>query len=367
MRKLKPTQVGIYTLGNLIRTKGGANEAVATWRETNGKRRRFRLGENLTQDQADAALHAFAKKREVYLTRSGTTVQELYESYIADKELDRKPTENQETHWKALKGTFGSMNPDDIDKRICRDYERKRIKAGRKVGTVWTELTALRAILNWAENAKKISRAPHITIPAKPDPKDKRLTREQAQKLLDACDHAHTRLFVILALQTAARMGALLDLTWDRIDFGDGGEEGGGGFINLRDPDKEQTIKRRVQVPMTGTARAALRQAKQFALSDYVVEWHGRGIDTAKKAIKKAAVDAGMPWVSAHVLRHTAASWMAEAGVPMSEIAQYLGHTSTRITERTYARYSPEYLRKAASALEMPQARVVVGKKAGGR
>lgn len=359
MRKLKPTTVGIYRLGNLARGPGKPNEAVATWHE-NGKRRRFRLGENLTQEEAEAALHAFAKQREVYLSRSGTTVQELFEAYIADKDLDGKPTENQKTHWKALQGIFGAMDPDDIDKTLCRTYERKRLAAGRKVGTIWTELTALRAILNWAEKARKIAKAPHITIPAKPGPKDLRLTRDQAEKLLDCCEHAHTKLFVILALQTAARMGAILDLTWDRIDFDD-------GTINLRDPEKEQTNKRRVQVPMTATARAALREAQRFAVSNYVIEWNGRRVDTVKKAIKSAGEKAGISWVSAHILRHTAASWMAEAGVPMSEIAQYLGHTSTRVTESVYARYSSDHLRKAAAALEMPQVRSVVPREAGGR
>lgn len=44
---------------------------------------------------------------------------------------------------------------------------------------------------------------------------------------------------------------------------------------------------------------------------------------------------------------------MAEAGVPMEEIAQYLGHTNPAITRSTYARFSPEFLRKAANALEI--------------
>ena len=44
---------------------------------------------------------------------------------------------------------------------------------------------------------------------------------------------------------------------------------------------------------------------------------------------------------------------MAEAGVPVSEVAQYLGHTNTRITESTSARYSPEYLKGAARALDV--------------
>jgi len=36
----------------------------------------------------------------------------------------------------------------------------------------------------------------------------------------------------------------------------------------------------------------------------------------------------------------------------MEEISQYLGHASAEITRRVYARYSPDFLRKAASALE---------------
>jgi len=43
---------------------------------------------------------------------------------------------------------------------------------------------------------------------------------------------------------------------------------------------------------------------------------------------------------------------MAEAGITMDEIAQYLGHSDVRITASTYARYSPEHLRKAARALD---------------
>lgn len=57
--------------------------------------------------------------------------------------------------------------------------------------------------------------------------------------------------------------------------------------------------------------------------------------------------------VTAHMFRHSAAVWMAEGGVPMSEIAQYLGHSNTSITERIYARYSPDYLRNAARHLEI--------------
>jgi integrase len=43
---------------------------------------------------------------------------------------------------------------------------------------------------------------------------------------------------------------------------------------------------------------------------------------------------------------------MAQADVPMQKIAQFLGHTSTRVTESTYARYSPRFMADAAAALD---------------
>lgn len=71
-----------------------------------------------------------------------------------------------------------------------------------------------------------------------------------------------------------------------------------------------------------------------------------------KKGFKAAADAAGLRNVSSHVLRHTVAVHMAEAGISMDEIAQYLGHTHTRITASTYARFRPEHLRKAARVLD---------------
>ncbi|MBL3560979.1 tyrosine-type recombinase/integrase [Rhodovulum sulfidophilum] len=53
-----------------------------------------------------------------------------------------------------------------------------------------------------------------------------------------------------------------------------------------------------------------------------------------------------------HDLRSSAGRFMAEAGVPIEEIAECLGHTNPNITRSTYARSSPEHLRHAAGSLE---------------
>ena len=144
-------------------------------------------------------------------------------------------------------------------------------------------------------------------------------------------------------LSTAARVTAVLELTWDRVDF----ER---RQINLR--TSEGRRKGRAIVPTTDSLQTALLNARKAALSNHVVEWAGGPVKSIKKGFKAATQEAGLSGVSPHVLRHTAAVHMAEAGISMDEIAQYLGHSDSRITASTYARYSPEHLRKAASALE---------------
>jgi integrase len=45
-----------------------------------------------------------------------------------------------------------------------------------------------------------------------------------------------------------------------------------------------------------------------------------------------------------HILRHTAASHLVMAGVPLNVVAQNLGHADTRMTGRHYAHLAPSYI-----------------------
>jgi integrase len=114
----------------------------------------------------------------------------------------------------------------------------------------------------------------------------------------------------------------------------------------------EHRTKGRATVPMTEDTAEILRDAREAALTDCVIEYGGKPVGSVKKAFARAAARAGVPWCTPHVLRHSAAVHMAEARVSMSEISQYLGHSNTYITERVYARFSPTYLQQAANALE---------------
>jgi len=59
-----------------------------------------------------------------------------------------------------------------------------------------------------------------------------------------------------------------------------------------------------------------------------------------KRAFKSVVVAAGVPWCTAHMLRHTFASQLAMAGVSLYKIKSWLGHASVTTTE-IYAHLAP--------------------------
>ncbi|WP_425441850.1 tyrosine-type recombinase/integrase [Thioclava dalianensis] len=245
---------------------------------------------------------------------------------------------------KAVLPEFGSLRPDQITINDCRAYTAKRLGAGRKVGTVHTELGHLRSALKWAAKIRLIDHAPYIEQPPKPDSDVRPLSDKQITALLDGCGAPHIRLAVILLLATGARVGAILDLTWSRVDFDR-------GVIDLRLPDGV-TRKGRAVVPMNRMARSALQTAAQVRVTDHVVEWGGNRVKSIRKGYASALTRANLSDVNIHQIRHTVAVRMLTAGQPIEAVAQYLGHSNTAITYRTYARFMPEHLANAAAILE---------------
>jgi integrase len=71
-----------------------------------------------------------------------------------------------------------------------------------------------------------------------------------------------------------------------------------------------------------------------------VIERGAKKVANIKKAFQAASERSGVH-ATPYTLRHTAAVWMAEAGMPMSQIAQFMGHDDSATTEKHYARFSP--------------------------
>lgn len=244
----------------------------------------------------------------------------------------------------ALTKHLGALKPMQLLSAVFRHPKTGYVKLrGVKPGTILREIGVLRAALAWAVEQQWIKVAPKISNPvATPRPRDRWLTRDEARKLIDACYEPHIKAFVILGLMTAARTGAILEARWSQVSFERRMIDYGIGHGN----------KRRVVAPLNDEAFRTLAAAKELACTDHVIEYHGRRVTAIKKGFRAACQRAGIKGVTPHILRHSAATWMAMDDVSMREIARLLGDTEETV-ERVYAKHSPRYLRRAASALQL--------------
>ncbi|RYC34056.1 site-specific integrase [Lichenibacterium minor] len=316
------------------------------WRE-DGRSRRYSLG---TTEKVEAEVRADAFIRAMAQARAPTiTIAEVWERY-RERLKGRPAYTTMAYEWKHLLSFFGDLRAYLITEEACRRYIEYRRGQGRKDGTILTELNRLSNALNYAVKAGLLDRAPVIVRPRAPPPRDRFLTKAEARTFLDGIAALHVRLFCVLALATAARREAILGLTWDRIDMGR-------RRLHLTDPKAPETAKSRAIVPINDRLHAELLAARQrdhiaMGSTAFVVQYRGGRVASLKTALAQTCRRSGVEGVTAHVFRHTAAVWMAEGGVPMEEIAQFLGHRDVTVTRKVYARFSPEYLRKAAESLD---------------
>lgn len=196
--------------------------------------------------------------------------------------------------------------------------------------------------------------------PAQPKPRDYWITRSEAARLLwesrghicnddgkrDSRSRCHLPLFIRVALYTGQRKEAILDLTWDQINFVT-------GTIDFNPPGRGITKKGRAVQKMPRQLRLALFRAKtRYATSTkYVIAYDGEPVSDIKHGLRSAALRAGLPRLTAHTLRHTATSWLVQAGVDLMVAGGYIGHRDPATTKR-YAHHAPNYQDKAVAALE---------------
>lgn len=301
-----------------------------------GKRRRRQLASTDRQS-------AEAEARKLWAAGDdGTpwTVARIMSGYIAS--IEGKPSHSRrQDAWKAMQGFWAGVDPGLIDAEMCRAYRQRRASVAD--ATVRYELLQLSTALKWGRAERHITAAPALWLPSPPERQTRHLTHHEFDRFFEAVRAEHARLYVMLGLFTVARPSAILDLTWDRVDFAR--EQ-----IDFRPPGRAQTSKRRTVVPMAHDLLLALQDGARARTCEFVIERGGKPVANIKKAFQAASARSGVH-ATPYTLRHTGAVWAAEAGVSMSELAQYMGHDDDRTTQKHYARFSPGHLRSVADAI----------------
>lgn len=266
----------------------------------------------------------------------------------------------------------------DINGNLCRAFaaEQSTPSYARRM------LEDLRSAIRHYHKEGYSTSAPAVVLPPKSEPRSGWLTRSQAAAILwaawrmkqswkgqdsDRRTGRHIARFILVALYTGTRSAAICAAAIRPTP--------GKGFVDLdrgvfyRRYGERLTKKRQPPVRLPERLLAHLRRWARTDLEiktknrgksknvgrkiaqDYVVEWNGKPVLSVKKAFRRARVAAGLPdTVTPHIFRHTAATWLMQAGADLWEAAGFLGMTP-EVLLQTYGHHHPDFQADAAEAI----------------
>jgi integrase len=225
-------------------------------------------------------------------------------------------------------------------------YKKHR---GCSDGTMRRELGVLRSAINHAFKGGSIKQPVAFDLPPDSAARDRWLTEEEAQRLLDASavdpDAAlYMPLFILVALYTGRRSEAILSLRWSKVDLK-------ARTIDFELSGRKRTKKRRGVCSVVDALLPHLEEAKRRG-SDLgpVLHINGRPIKSIKKGFAAACRRAGLQAVTPHTLKHTAITWACQSGkASLWELSGFFA-TTMKTMER-YAHHHPNYQRNAMAAV----------------
>ena len=260
-----------------------------------------------------------------------------------------------------LKRHFGDKTVSKVEMEDSKEYAQLRRSGviGRKgaaEGTIRHELVKLRACLRFMmerveprERRIDPKQVPYIVLPKNSPPRELVLTREQLLLLYNYCMEDYARAgsrhqgpegwitrearFCIIAMETAARKTAILELTWDLIDLDR-------KILQLNPHGREQTSKYRPTIRMSSKLIVMLKRIYPLRKNELILD----SKTEITHGLKRIVNDLGLPEeTSPHTFRHTWATHASEEGVPMKKIAKFLGDSEETV-RKNYEHLSPDFL-----------------------
>ena len=184
-------------------------------------------------------------------------------------------------------------------------------------------------VFNYACRQYNLISNPIGLIPSKPEDNHRvrYLSTSERKRLLKACrgvSWSKLYLLVLTAITTGARRGELLGLGWNDIDF-----ERQTAYVQTTKNGQPKVL------PLTDDV---VKELTKFRQQDGSLIFNSEvKPDKAfcfNKQWKKALILAEVDNFRFHDLRHTTASYLAQSGASLLEIAEVLGHKQISVTQR---------------------------------
>jgi integrase len=228
--------------------------------------------------------------------------------------------------------------------------------AGYSKSTIVRVHGEIARILRFAERRGKVIRnvATLVDVPAGPKKQGRSLTVAQAKAVLDAAVDDRLEALYVTGLLMGLRPGELLGLPWTAVDFD--AERLRVHQSLKREHNKlvvgePKTLRSRRTLDMPGLVVDALKahhDRQEVEQVDAGASWVETGLvftttlgtpidpSNLRREFDKLTRKAGIGHWHPHELRHSAASLLSAAGVPIEQISDVLGHEGPRTTAAVY-------------------------------
>jgi integrase len=258
---------------------------------------------------------------------SKLSFNELVESYLSNAYLGTRP-QMQRSRLKHWLGILGDKSIIDIN-RSDVEAGLRSLPEGLSNTTINKYKKLVSVVFNYGIRELGLLDNPTRYIRSLPEKKGRTryLSDNERERLFEACrDSKWDKLYllVLMAITTGARRGELLSLRWNNLDI-----DKQTAYVMTSKNGEPKVL------PLT---QSVIKELQKFSLIDNSLIFASE-IKPDKpyffyKTWKRAVEESELINFRFHDLRHTTASYLAQNGATLLEIADVLGHKQIEVTKR---------------------------------
>lgn len=300
-------------------------------------------------------------------------LNEWYENYVEPSAKEKTKKHYSEIIRNRLAKVLGDYELECITPIVLQRYVAELLKSGNlrtgkglSVNTVLGIISVIKISLKSAYLSGRLKKysADKILLPKVTEKEITCFTTEEQRKMERAilADKRKRMFGVLICLYTGLRIGELLALKWEDLDFTSGiisvnatchdGTDAKGKLCRITNSPKTASSKRLVPIP--DKLLILLKENQNKRKTDYVVETaRGTlpGIRTYQRAFEVFQGRLNIERKGFHALRHTFATRALECGMDVKSLSEILGHKNAVITLNRYVHSLLEHKRELMNKL----------------
>lgn len=359
--------------GSINRYKNGWRGTITIGRSADGKLIRKQVyGKTKIETIEKMNDYSDKNKRGLISKNDKITLNEWYKTWLFDfkaNEIKASTIQRYDVIYRnyVKNSEIGGIKLKDLNSITVQNYYNNLIKLGKTPITIKILNKALKSCLKYAKKINYIIEncCDNVILPKiqyRGEDKVQVFTLEEQKMFMEVIkDHKH-RIEFLLTLGTGLRIGELVALRWDDIDFKSGSLkvnksiwrgyvtiDGKRKYVMQETAPKTPSSIREVVIPDKILEELKVQKAKQDEIKEKYKEiYNDKGYvfaneighhilsDTLSKSFVKVLKDNGIRHVKFHSMRHTYATRLFEKGVQLKTVQKLLGHSSIEITADIY-------------------------------